>query len=105
VFVKQLEEALKVEPNKEPTETEMTILTEYKCNYLELRLTNKFILDVSCPLIKLLNYFESSEVRVHQQFASIVDIVYNFLSKFLKNAGMGDKEETVTGRRLLKVDF
>ena len=105
VFIKQLEDVLKAEPNKEPTDTEMTILTEYKCNYLELRLTNKFILDVSGPLIKFLNYFESSEVRVHQQFASIVDIVYNFLSKFLKNAGMGDKEETVTGRRLLKVDY
>ena len=85
LFIKHLEEVLKAEPNKEPTETEMTILTEYKCNYFEIRLKNKFILGVSSPLIKFLNFFESKEVRIHQQFASIVDLVFNFLSKFLKN--------------------
>ena len=105
LFIKQLEEFLRAGNNKEPTETEMTILTEYKCNYLEVRLTNKFILDVSAPLIKFLNYFESNEVRVHQQFASIVDLVYNFLSKFLKNAGMKAAEETVSGKKLLNVDY
>ena len=105
IFIEQLEQVLKAESNKEPTETEMVILTEYKCNYLELRLTNKFILDVGAPLIKFLNFFESTEVRVHKQFASIVDLVYNYLSKFLMNAGMKADEEAVTAKRLMKVDY
>ena len=105
LFIKQLEKALREDSKKEPTDAEMTILQEYKGNYMELRLTNKFILDVSEPLINFLNYFESNEVRVHQQFAKIVDLVFNFLSKFLKNAGMEDEETVVTGKRILKVDF
>ena len=51
LFVKKLEQILKTDTTKETTETEITILTEYRNNYLELRLTNKFILDVSAPLI------------------------------------------------------
>jgi hypothetical protein len=82
----------------------MTIL-EYKSNYLEVRLTNKFILDVSAPLIKFLNFFESNDVLIHKQFGSILDLVYNFLSKFLKNAGLKDGEDTVSGKRLLQVDY
>ena len=105
IFIKQLENSLKENSKREPTDTEMIILQEYKCNYMELRLTNKFILDVSEPLINFLDYFESNEVRIHQQFGRIVDLVFNFLSKFLKNAGMKEEETEVTGRRILKVDF
>ena len=62
LFVKKLEQILKTDTTKETTETEITIWTEYWNNYLELGLTNKFILDVSAPLIKFLNFFESTEV-------------------------------------------
>ena len=105
LYIKQLEDSLRAEPNKEPSDTEMTILTEYKSNYLEVRLTNKFILDVSSPLIKFLNIFESTDVLIHKQFESILDLVYNFLSKFLKNAGLKDGEETLSGKKLLQVDY
>ena len=105
LFVKKLEQILKTDTKKEPTETEITILTEYRNNYLELRLTNKFILDVSAPLIKFLNFFESTEVRVHLRFATILDLVYNFLSKFLHNAGLKADEVKVTGKRLMKIDY
>ena len=81
IFIKQPENSLKENYKREPTDTEMIILQEYKCNYMELRLTNKFILDVSEPLINFLDYFESNEVRIHQQFGRIVDLVFNFLSK------------------------
>ena len=83
----------------------MTILTEYKTNYLEVRLTNNFILEVSGPLIKFLNFFESNNVLIHKQFGSIVDLVYNFLSKFLKNGGLKDNEDVISGKRLLQVDY
>ena len=95
LFIKHLEEVLKAEPNKEPTETEMTILTEYKCNYFEIRLKNKFILGVSSPLIKFLNFFESTEVRIHQQFASIVDLVLTSCLSFSRMM-----REFFLGRRL-----
>lgn len=62
LFVKKLEQILKTDTTKETTETEITIWTEYWNNYLELRLTNKFILDVSAPLIFSI-FFESTVVR------------------------------------------
>jgi hypothetical protein len=103
-FIGRLEEKLKRNKEQEPTKTEMTIITIYKMNYVEVRLTNQFIIDVSSPLIKFLDFFESSKVRIHMQFRSIVNLTFNLFSKFLKNAGLNEKD-SVTGKTLLTVEY
>ena len=46
----------------EASETEMIVIENYLGHYLEVRLSNRFLIDVSKPVIEVLDYFESSTV-------------------------------------------
>ena len=104
-YLSQLVKDVKTGVNKDPTETEMTLLEKYMGNYVEVRLTNKFLLDVTAPLMKFLDTFEKNEVKVHVRFEKIVSLIYDFASKYLKNAGLDDDEDTITAKKLLKIKF
>ena len=90
---------------KDPTETEMTLLKEYMSNYIEVRLTNKFIIDVAAPLMKFLDTFEKDEVKIHVRHDNIVDLLYCYSSKYLKNAGLTNDEDLVTADKLIKIKY
>ena len=48
------------------SETEMIIMEHYLGNYLEVRLSQCFILEVDKPIIQLINFFESQQIHIHQ---------------------------------------
>jgi hypothetical protein len=51
----------------EASETEMMVLEKYIGNYLEVRLSNCFILEVAKPVMELISYFESSKIRIQHK--------------------------------------
>ena len=55
----------------EASETEMIVIENYLGHYLEVRLSNRFLIDVSKPVIEVLDYFESSTVRVFDRHDKI----------------------------------
>ena len=86
------------------SETEMIVVEKYIGNYLEIRLTSLFILDVAKPVMELISFFESSKIRIQDQHAKLVLLLYDYLGKFVKNAGL-DGNNNLTGEALLKVKF
>ena len=64
-FLSQLVSDVKSGVKKDPTETEMKLLTLLMSNYIEVRLTNKFLIDVTKPLMKFLDIFEKDEIKIH----------------------------------------
>ena len=52
----------------EASQTEMIVLKQYLGNYLEVRLSCHFIIDVSKPVMDLISFFESSKVRIRVVF-------------------------------------
>ena len=88
----------------EASETEMIVIEKFLGNYLEVRLSNCFLIEVSQPILKLIDYFESNSVRVHERYDKIVMLLYDYLSKFVKNSGV-ENNNRATGKDLLKVDF
>ena len=86
---------------KDVTEAETIILKDFLGNYLVVRLTNMFFIDVSDLVLTLLNHFESEEPIIHKRWDMLSDFFYKFLTKFMKNAG----GEDVPISNLLKTDF
>ena len=66
---------------------EQTILREFLSRYLETRLDNMFLLEVTKPILHLIKHFEAEDPRLHERFEKISTFLYSFMSKFLKNAG------------------
>ena len=97
----KLRDKIKMGLHKDVTEAETTILKDFLGNYLVVRLTNMFFIDVSDPVITLLNHFESEEPLIHKRWDMLANFFYKFLSKFMKNAG-GENEPI---SELLKTDF
>ena len=56
-FLSQLVSDVRSGVKKDPTDTEMKLLTLLMSNYIEVRLTNKFLIDVTKPLMKFLDIF------------------------------------------------
>ena len=107
-FLSQLVSDVKSGVKKDPTDTEMKLLTLLMSNYIEVRLTNKFLIDVTKPLMKFLDIFEKDEIKIHVRYEKIVELIYGYSSKYLKNAGLDFKEgevEKVTGKDLLKIKY
>ena len=104
LFISALAEQVKSGAKKDLTEAEMVLLEEYLGNYVEFRLTTKFLCDTSDFILKFLNTFEKRESQVHRRHQLIVEFVYSLLSKLLKNAGLGD-EDIVTADTILNVNF
>ena len=75
---------------KDVTEAETIILKDFLGNYLVVRLTNMFFIDVSDLVLTLLNHFESEEPIIHKRWDMLSDFFYKFLTKFMNNAGGED---------------
>ena len=87
----------------EASQTEMIVLKQYLGNYLEVRLSCHFIIDVSKPVMDLISFFESSKVRIQDKHGKLVFLLYNYLSKFMKQAGC--ENNNPTGSQLLQAKF
>ena len=85
----KLRDKIKMGLHKDVTEAETTILKDFLGNYLVVRLTNMFFIDVSDPVVTLLNHFDSEEPLIHKRWDMLANFFYKFLSKFMKNAGRG----------------
>ena len=90
----------------EASETEMIVLEKYLGNYLDVKLSIAFILDVSKPVMELINFFESEKIRIQDRHRKLVSLLHNLLGKFFENAGCNDSNNnSVEGEDLLKVKF
>ena len=86
------------------SETEMIVLEEYLGSYLEVRLTNSFLVEVCKPVIQMIDFFESNSVRVQYRFEKLVMLLFDFLSKFAKDAGVTNNNDP-DGKALLKAHY
>jgi hypothetical protein len=80
---------------KDITAAEEFILENYLSKYVYLRLTNQFIIDVSKPILDVINHFESEEPNIYSRFDVLVDFMTVLFSKFLVNGGL-DKDNINT---------
>ena len=62
---------------------------------------NKFFLDVSAPVLEVLNHFEEEEPMIYKRWDVLHDLFHNMLAKFMKNVAGDDVPIT----ELLKIDF
>ena len=60
-----------------------------------------FFLNVSIPVLTLLDHFETEDPIIFKRWEMIWDLFHNILSKFLKNAG----GEDASIRELINIDF
>lgn len=97
-----------IEGTYEASETELIVCEKYIGNYLETRLSNCFILEVCKPVMELVDFFESSKVRIQHKHGKLSLLLHDFLSKLMKNAGLEGEmssNNVVAGKDLLKVKF
>ena len=88
---------------KDISEAETIILKDFLGNYLVVRLTNMFFLDVTAPVLTLLNHFETEEPLIFKRWEMMWDLFHDMLSKFLKNAG--DPGDDASIKDLMMLDF
>ena len=89
---------------KDLTSAETFILKHFSSNIIPLRMTNQFIIDVSSPILTVINHFESETPNIFDRFGTIVNFFTTFLAKFLKNGGLEEGEDTVTPKQLLNIN-
>ena len=82
----------------------MIVLEEYLGSYLEVRLSNSFLVEVCKPVIQMIDFFESNSVRVQHRYEKLVILLFEFLSKFAKNAGVSNNNDP-DGKALLKANY
>ena len=89
------------------SETEMIVMENYLGNYMEVRLSQCFILEVDKPIMELIDFCESRKVRIHLIYQSMVSLVTTWLSKFVSGTVMpvacGDAMDLA--KKLLKVKY
>ena len=66
---------------KDLTQAEQFILKEFSSNYITVKLTNKFILDISEPILTCINHFE--EPKIFERFDVMGDFLVTFMAKFI----------------------
>ena len=81
-------------------------MKEFCSNYITVRLCNKFILDVSEPILTCINHFESEEPTLFERFDVLGDFLVTFMAKFMKDGGRRQNKGAgeVTTKDLLDVD-
>ena len=67
-----------------PSETETVILEIYLAKYIQVRLTNLFLIYVTKPFTDFIDFFESRRVRCHLRHQKMKQLVCDHLSRFLK---------------------
>ena len=106
LWFKKLTQEIKEDKHKDVTQAEQFILKEFSSNYITVRLCNKFILDVSEPILTCINHFECEEPKVFERFDVLGDFLVTFMAKFMKDGGRGRNKGVgeLTTKDLLDVD-
>ena len=73
-----------VQNGKSPSETEKIILDTFLGNYIEVRLTNLFLVEVCQPMIDFIDFFESRKVRCHLRYPKMAILLSDHLARFVK---------------------
>ena len=95
LWFRRLAEDVKAGRHEDITAAEEFIMENYLSNYIYIRLCNQFIIEVSKPILTVINHFESEEPVVFSRFEVLVDFLTTLFSKFLINGGM-DKDNVKT---------
>ena len=103
-WFEKLTKDIKKGTHKDISSSEHFILKEFCSNYLTVRLCNKFIIDVSDPIMTCINHFESEEPKIFERFDVLADFLVTFMAKFLKNGGKKPDKTEFTTKDLLEVD-
>ena len=90
--------------HKDISASEHFILKEFSSNYLIVRLCNKFILDVSQPIMTCINHFECEEPKIYERFDVLGDLLVKYMAKLMKNGGRKAGKDDFTTKDLLDVD-
>jgi hypothetical protein len=90
--------------HKDLTTTEQFILKHFSSNYIRVMLSNKFILDVSKPIMTIINHFEEEEPNIFNRFETLAEFLITYLGKFLINGGQEEESDLVKTRDLLLID-
>ena len=61
-----------LEGTYQPSETEMIVLTKYLGGYLEVRLSQCFLLEAIKPIMKLINFYEAGNVRIYTMHKEVL---------------------------------
>ena len=102
LFARKLKEDIESGEHKVITETEHFILKEYLSNYVYIRLTNMFLIDVSDPIVYMIDFFESSSPRIQERFDRMYQFFFTIIGKFVKNAA---NLQTKSLSAILAMDF
>ena len=102
-YFKEMKKAV-LNKSYEASETEMIVLEKYLGNYLDVKLSTAFILDVCKPVMELISFFESEKIRIQDRHVKLVLLLHNLLGKFVKNAGLDPNNNKVDGDEMLKVN-
>ena len=95
-WFEKLTQEVKEGKHKDITAAEQVILREFSSNYFTVRLCNKFIFDVSQPIVTCINHFESEEPKVFERFDVLTDLLVTFMAKFIVNGGKKDGKDDLT---------
>ena len=103
VWFQNLIKEIKLGVRKDITQAEQFILKEFSSKYIFVKLSNKFILDVSEPILTCINHFEEEDPKIFERFDVLGDFLITFMGKFVKNGGKSSDREVRT-KDLLNVD-
>jgi len=92
-----------VRGTKEASEAEMVVMELYLANHLEVSLNSAFLLEVARPVMDMISYFESSQIRIQHKQSKLILLLHDYLAKFIKNAGV--ENNNASGKALLEVNF
>ena len=82
------------------SETETVIMEIFLVKYLEIRLTNLFLIDVCQPLLDYIDFFESLRVRCHLRHPKMAILLSDHMGRFVK-----ENVALLTPTQLLRVDL
>ena len=102
LYFTKLQEEIEFGDHKEIIDNESIILEYYLDKYIPYRLTNKFLLDVSVPIIDTINLFESSAPRIYQKWDRMNELFFDIAGKFIKNAANLSEKNI---KNVLEIDF
>ena len=103
-YFTKLADDVKTGEVKDLTAAETFILKHFSSNIIPVQLTNKFILDVSAPIMKMINHFESEDPNIFSRYETLLDFTATFMAKFFKNGGLKEEQDVANPKMLLDID-
>ena len=103
LWFEKLQGEIRKGTHKDIASAEQCTLKEFCSTYVSVRLSNKFVLDVSDPILTCINHFECEEPKIYERFDVLGDFLVTFMAKFLKNSGKTRGYKTTT-RDLLDIN-